>query len=87
MNSMMNKKMVVTNLRVPVEDWNQLKAIAAERGMSANGYINYLMKNVVAVPVRKDKNPRLSILDLPNLVGKTTKKMELSVDDKLIYGE
>lgn len=85
----MNKKVVVTNLRVVEEDWNQLKAVAAERGMSANEYINYLMKNVVAEPSSSGAKPSQSVWELPELSkrAQTRKKFDLSEDDKLIYEE
>lgn len=85
----MNKKVIVTNLRVEEEDWNQLKAVAAERGMSANEYINYLMKNVVAEPSPPGVKSSRSIWELPELSkrAQARKKFDLSEDDKLIYEE
>lgn len=88
-NSIMNKKVIVTNLRVEEEDWNQLKAVAAERGMSANEYINYLMKNVVTEPFLFGAKKSKSVWKLPELSkkAKARKKFDLSEDDKLIYEE
>lgn len=88
-NSIMNKKVIVTNLRVEEEDWNQLKAIAAERGMSANEYINYLMKNVVAEPFLSGAMKSKSVWELPELskMARARKKFDLSEDDKLVYEE
>ncbi len=85
MNSIMiNKKAIVTNLRVPSEDWNQLKAIAAERGMSANEYINFLMRNVIT-PHLGVKRGLENVWDMPKLAKRTKKRSELSGDDKIIY--
>jgi len=77
--------MIVTNLRVPREDWNQLRAIAAERGMSANEYITHVLKNVVTKPKKIVKRKRMSIWDLPKLAKNAKPMGELSEDDKLIY--
>lgn len=79
--------MIVTNLRVPVEDWNQLKAIAAERGMSANQYLNYLMRKEVVAPLTKETKPRMSIWEIPKLAKKPVRGLDLSADDKLTYEE
>ncbi len=85
MNSIMiNKKTIITNLRVPSEDWNQLKAIAAERGMSANEYINFLMRNVIT-PHLAVKGGSENVWDMPKLAKKAKKRGELSADDKIIY--
>lgn len=80
----MSKQMVVTNLRVPSEEWNQLKAIAAEQGMSANEYINFLMRNVIS-PATPWKYKVGGIWDLPKLAIKAKKRGDLSHDDKIIY--
>ncbi len=78
--------MVVTNLRVPSEEWNQLKAVAAEQGMRGNEYINYLMRSVVVIPIgRKKKGVRMNVWEMPKLAKKAKKPAELSDDDKLIY--
>lgn len=79
--------MIVTNLRVMKEDWNQLRAIAAERGMSANEYINHVLRNVVSEPKRIASRKKISIADLPSLAKIATPNGELSEDDKLIYGD
>src|SRR3990167_6366211 len=78
--------MIVTNLRVMKEDCNQLRAIAAERGMSANEYINHVLKNVVSKPKKIAIRKRLSIEELPKLAKIATPNGELSEDDKIIYG-
>lgn len=84
----MNKKIIVTNLRVGENDWNQLKAVAAERGMSANEYINYLMKNVVSEPFAPSRKTGRSVWTLPDLSKRAQRgKYDLSEDDKLIYEE
>jgi len=76
--------MIVTNLRVPDEDWNQLRAIAAERGMSANEYINLLMRNVIS-PQVFHKQGSGGVWDIPKLAKKAKQEGELSADDKVIY--
>lgn len=80
----MSKGVVVTNIRVPSAEWNQLKAVAAERGMSANEYINFLMRNVIS-PATFWKKKAGGIWDMPELAKKAKKVSELSRDDKIVY--
>ena len=78
--------MIVTNLRVMKEDWNQLRAIAAERGMSANEYINHVLKNVVSEPKKLSTEKKMSIWDLPKLAKMENSPEKFSPDDEIIYG-
>lgn len=87
---------IVTNLRIDKDDWLQLRAMAAERGMSVNEYINFLTQNAVSKAqfgypekLKIDTKKRKSIYDLlPSLLKMESKKdaFELSEDDKIIYG-
>lgn len=87
---------IVTNLRIDKDDWLQLKAMAAELGMSVNEYINFLAQNAVSKAqfgypkkFKIDMKKRKSIYDLlPSLLKEKQKKdaFELSEDDKIIYG-
>lgn len=88
----MNGKMIVTNVRMPREDWLQTKAAAAEAGMSLNEYINYIIdrystfKTVPPVQKKKSLPKRLSIWDLPKIVKNTKgKPMGWSAEDEAIY--
>ena len=86
----MSKKIVVTNLRIPEDDWLQIKAIAAELGMSANGYVNWLIRDLSTKRsfgiVNTDESGQ-TIWDLPILAVKKNKPMGiLSKEDKAIYG-
>lgn len=80
--------MVVTNLRMEQPDWLQIKAIAGEMGMSANKYINYLIRKVSTLEVLgvKPSKKSASIWDLPDLAKIKNKPMGMSKDDEIIYG-
>lgn len=85
---------VTTNLRMPKEDWLDLKSMAGESGVSLNEFINDLIRfsakaRIMGASVReqfiksKKKDP---IWDLPNLHKKVkVKPMGLSAEDEVIY--
>ena len=87
---------VITNLRINKHDWLQLKAVAAEVGMSANEYINYLIRDLSAkrelLPDMKLNQARsrktAPIWELGDIAKKIkpTPMGELSADDTVIYG-
>lgn len=88
-------KKIVTNLRIDENDWLQVKALAAEAGMSINEYLNFLTQNAISkarfgFPIKISKGTRRkSIYDLlPSLLKKRhkLKTFELSEEDKIIYG-
>lgn len=85
-------KKIVTNLRIEEMDWLQVKAEAAEEGLSVNEYINTIIKEAAArmelalgkqAPLREK---RYSIWNLPKLAKIKDKPMGLSRQDKIIYG-
>ena len=91
----MNKP-VITNLRINKHDWLQIKAVAAEMGMSANAYINYLIRDLSAkrefLPDMKS-NQAISRKTAPIwALGDIAKRIKpspmgkLSSDDAAIYG-
>jgi len=59
----MKQHMVVTNLRMPADDWMRVKAAAANAGMSANKYIQYMFDEAT-------KRDFFGITDLPTLPRK-----------------
>lgn len=82
---------VTTNLRMPTEDWMQVKTMAEEMGMSFNGYINWIAKetmNSVAITGKPTiSKKKLDLRDLSNVMKKfKDKPMGASEDDKIIYG-
>ena len=88
-------KPVVTNLRINRNDWLQLKAVAAELGMSVNEYINYLIIDLSAKrELLPDINPNQAISrktapiwalgDIAKRI-KPTPMGKLSPDDAAIY--
>ena len=93
----MKQKMVVTNLRIPQENWLQVKATAAAEGKSVNEYINTLIVDSsrqtffgfpkVYKPIKKSKkrDPYSALLELATKPY-TPHPLEASEDDKAIYG-
>lgn len=88
-------KQVVTNLRINKHDWLQIKAVAAELGMSVNAYINYLIIDLSAkrelLPdmkpnqaVSRKTAPIWALGDIAKRI-KPTPIGELSPDDTAIY--
>lgn len=83
-------KKIVTNLRIDENDWLQIKAIAAELGMSINEYINYTVKktsvkNELALDKENLEGKQYSIWNLSNLAKLPGKPMGMSEEDKIIY--
>ena len=91
----MNTQMVVTNLRIPKQDWLEAKTMAEELGISANSFVQ---KSLMFVTSRADiatsltgnlslprKSARDSFYDLLKLANLKNKPLSLSSDDKLIY--
>lgn len=89
------KNTVVTNLRIGRHDWLQLKAVAAELGMSVNEYVNYLIIDLSTKrELLPDIKPNQAILrkNAPIwTLGDIAKKIKpapigkLSSDDTAIY--
>lgn len=87
MFSIMNGKMVVSNLRIKREDWLQLKVFAAEEGMSINEYVNFMIQDYAKKKQFPKKVGKRSIWDLSRFEKIPIEPMgELSEDDKAIYG-
>lgn len=88
----MKREMIVSNIRIPKNDWLQVKAAAAELGMSINQYINYVIErfaimNELSKESTGVKRKHSSIWDLPkNSKQIKTKPLGLSKEDKEIYG-
>lgn len=87
----MSKK-IVTNLRIDEQDWLEVKAIAAEQGMSINEYLNFLIKDVslrssLGIPKKSKKTKKKEeIWDRWEALSKMpSEPMDLSEDDKIIY--
>ncbi|MBI2039529.1 hypothetical protein HYT18_00475 [Candidatus Microgenomates bacterium] len=89
------KKIVITNLRIPEDDWLQIKTLAVEAGISVNECINLLIRDLTVrrqllIDVKKkisSSKRDAPIWRLGDLAKKfkSAKKYELSEDDKLIY--
>lgn len=86
---------VTTNLRLPREDWLDLKSMAGESGVSLNEFINELVQfsakaKIMGVTIRQQfikSKKRDPIWDLPNIHKRVKiKPMGLSSEDEIIYG-
>lgn len=87
-------QMVVTNLRIPMDDYERVRALAGEERVSINSFINSHIKKVVhtypfgkkaGVKKKKKINFYASMLELSNRKTKD-KLMDANEDDKIIYG-
>lgn len=81
----MSTKTISTSIRVEEPKWRQIKAIAAEFGMSANQYINYLIEKLIAKQelgeyIQEEREePIWRLNDLPVKKGKGLKKEDESI--------
>lgn len=85
--------MITTNIRMTKEDWMQAKSIASEMGMSFNGYVNWLMRDLGRkkellgnVKIEKKVNKKMSFADIALSKVVNDKPMGLNKDDEVIYG-
>lgn len=92
----MKHKMIVTNLRIPEQNYLAVKAMAAESGMSLNEYLNELAdisakKKFFGIKVggiQKKSKSKTIYEALWNIANKpySKKPMGANEDDKIIYG-
>jgi len=93
---MMASRMIVTNLRIDEHDWNQIRAVAAEMGISANEYVKRVLKEAAArqqlgVEMKKNATGKRKrnnfLLELSKIAEKVPNQpMGLSEEDEIIYG-
>lgn len=85
----MKTKKVVTNLRIDEQNWLQIKAIAAEVGMSANEYVNVLIERFSTARELGITDPKTShkapIWKLWRIAIKRGEGKGLTAEDKEIY--
>lgn len=81
-----NMKIITTNVRIRENDLLQIRAIAAEAGMSFNEYVNKVLQQTAVIRELGITNKTASspIWSLAKLAGKS-KKSGLSKEDKIIY--
>lgn len=84
------KKIIVSNIRVPEEDWLSFRAAAAGRGMSINEYIIYLgrldsIKSITGTDAQTSKKGGYDAMDKFLNRKITGKPMGMSDEDKAIY--
>lgn len=80
--------MIVTNVRMPVHEYRQMKAVAAELGMSFNELITSTMKDAVKEMQTKKVKKLTSVYDaFDALLAKNipSKPMGWSKEDEAIY--
>lgn len=92
---MKDSNIVVTNLRIPREDWLEVKHAAGELGMSTNSYLNHLikessLKRQLGVPLSQKKKQITDKKSFWNLWKELSKQKvepigEMKEDDKIIY--
>lgn len=85
----MNNKTVVSNIRVPYDEWTKIRVNAAEMGMSINEYIRFVINQASIkqelIPAAKTKKADLPIWKIYKLAAKKKKGKGLSVEDKIVY--
>ena len=88
-------KTIVTNLRIPEDDWMRVKAAAANSGVSVNTYMKQLIDTATVqhmIPDRsiKKKSKQSYYQPLWDTINKIAqmpnKPMGASEEDKIIYG-
>lgn len=88
----MKQKMVVSNIRMPEEQWIQVKSVAADAGMSVNEYLKTIIQvdigeKQLGIKKRKKYSNEKRFWDLPKLMKNIKyKPMGISDEDKIIYG-
>ena len=85
----MKQPMIVTNIRIPQNEWVQVKIAAAEAGMSVNEYFNYSAKAVTVYKqlFGKPEKPEDKYKAMWTVIKKKAKgkPMSWTNEDKTIY--
>ena len=85
-------KMIVSNLRLPKNEWQRIKIMAAERDLSINSYIRLVVKTygvkmpLNSLPFSTTKSSSYPIWTISKLAKKKRQAKGLSKQDKIIYG-
>jgi len=95
MNSTMKQKTVTTNLRIPADEWANVRSLASRLGVRSNEYL----KRAVRLSINRDQLTSTSELKfkkekpyqpldefLATAKSVPSKPMGASDDDKIIYG-
>ncbi|KKS98212.1 MAG: hypothetical protein UV73_C0003G0154 [Candidatus Gottesmanbacteria bacterium GW2011_GWA2_43_14] len=87
----MTVKKIVTNLRIPEDEWLQVRSTAASQGISVNEYISRLIRteNVKSILGKREiKSPPRGYEALIEFAKSKTmgKGLGASPDDMVIYG-
>lgn len=85
----MNQNIVVSNIRVPENEWKQIKIMATELGMSVNQFLREIINQTILkkqfIPLNKKK--LAPIWKVYQLAKKKDKDKKLSLEDEIIYEE
>lgn len=85
----MSNKTVVSNIRVPYDEWTKIRVNAAEMGMSINEYIRFIINQISIkqelTPPAKTKKVDYPIWKIYKLASKKKKGKGLSIEDKVVY--
>lgn len=86
------QKIIISNIRVPEEDWLSFKATAASRGMSINQYMIYLGRQDSIKSITGTSSPisrKIGYEAMDEFIKLARKNrgrgMGASEDDKIIY--
>ena len=89
----MQTNIVVSNIRIPKDEWINLKSAASSHDMSVNEYIRYMsrvmnIKTITAAKkVKPSKDPYQALKDLVDFASTVKREpMGINEDDKIIYG-
>ena len=88
----MKQRIVVTNLRIPESQWEQVKIASSMIGVSTNEYVKHALdtsitRDIVGTPQKiRIKRKRRTIWDLVKLAKIKDVPMGASEEDKIIYG-
>lgn len=87
----MKQQVIVTNLRIPYNDWVHMKALAGDLGMSVNEYVIQAVRNdgrkrILGTPNRKHKGKKESLIEEVERISRMPNKpMGWSKEDEEIY--
>lgn len=86
------QKIIISNIRVPEEDWLSFKAAAASRGMSINQYMIYLgrqdsIRSITGTSRAVSRKTGYEAMDEFIMLARKNKGkgMGASEEDKIIY--
>lgn len=85
----MNQNIVVSNIRIPENEWRQIKIMAAELGMSVNQFLREIINQTILKKqfISLNKKKLAPIWRVYQLAKKKGKAKKLSLEDQIVYEE